>query len=128
MLLAAIFFFQNKNIIILQYATLGIAAGGLIFTSVLVAVAICVLLRLRKTEKRTIVIEVGMQNAAQAIAVASSPFVFDNSLIAAPAIIYALFMDIVLLSYVAVIGNKKLNDIPINSSQFLKSDLHYEKA
>ena len=50
--------------------------------------------------KRTIVIEVAMQNAAQAIAIASSPFVFNNEIMAIPAIIYALFMNVVLLTYV----------------------------
>ena len=42
-----------------------------------------------------------MQNAAQAIAVATSPFVFANAVIATPAIIYALLMNVVLLTYVA---------------------------
>lgn len=41
-----------------------------------------------------------MQNAAQAIAIASSPFVFNNEIMAIPAIIYALFMNVVLLTYV----------------------------
>ena len=102
MLLAGIFFIQNKTVIISQFKTLGLATGGLILSSVLVASVICLILRLRMKERRTIVIEVGMQNAAQAIAVATSPFVFGNSVIAAPAIIYALLMNIVLLSYVAV--------------------------
>lgn len=106
MLLAAIFFIQNKDVIISQFGTLGLATGGLILGSISAAAAICLILRLQKTEKRTIVIEVGMQNAAQAIAVATSPFVFGNPLIATPAIIYALLMNIVLLTYVAVIGRR----------------------
>lgn len=104
MLLAAIFFIQNKEVIIAKFGTLGLATGALIITSILVAALISVLLRLRKTEKRTIVIEVGMQNAAQAIAVATSPFVFANAVIATPAIIYALLMNVVLLTYVAILG------------------------
>jgi BASS family bile acid:Na+ symporter len=44
-----------------------------------------------------------MQNAAQAIAIASSPFIFNNSALAIPAIIYALLMNVVLLVYVAVV-------------------------
>lgn len=104
MLLAGIFFVQNKDVIISQFGTLGLATGGLILSSILAAAAISLILRLKKTEKRTIVIEVGMQNAAQAIAVATSPFVFSNPVIATPAIIYALLMNVVLLSYVAVIG------------------------
>lgn len=78
MLLAGIFFIQNKDVIISRFGTLGLATGGLILGSILAAAVICLIFRLKKAEKRTIVIEVGMQNAAQAIAVATSPFVFDN--------------------------------------------------
>ena len=106
MLLAAIFFIQNKTVIISQFGTLGLATGGLILSSILAAAVISLIFRLKKTEKRTIVIEVGMQNAAQAIAVATSPFVFANAVIATPAIIYALLMNIVLLTYVAVVGRR----------------------
>jgi BASS family bile acid:Na+ symporter len=49
------------------------------------------------------VIEVGMQNAAQAIAIATSPFIFDSGEMAIPAIIYALMMNVVLLIYVAIV-------------------------
>lgn len=104
MLLAAIFFIQNKSVIISEFGTLGLAAGGLILVSILAAALIGRILSLQKTEKRTIIIEVGMQNAAQAIAVATSPFVFANAVIATPAIIYALLMNVVLLTYVAVTG------------------------
>jgi BASS family bile acid:Na+ symporter len=48
-----------------------------------------------------------MQNAAQAITVASSPFVFANDVMAIPAIIYALMMNVVLLTYVAVVKKLK---------------------
>jgi BASS family bile acid:Na+ symporter len=61
------------------------------------------LMRLTGREQRTIVIEIGMQNAAQAITVASSPFVFNNDVMAIPAIIYALMMNIILLTYVGII-------------------------
>ena len=106
MLLAAIFFIQNKEVIVSQFGKLGLATGSLILGSILVAAVLCIVFRLKKTEKRTIVIEVGMQNAAQAIAVATSPFVFANAVIATPAIIYALLMNVVLLSYVAIIGRR----------------------
>lgn len=57
-------------------------------------------------QRRTVVIEVGMQNAAQAIAIASSPFIFANEVMAIPAILYSLMMNIVLLTYVIVIRRK----------------------
>ena len=51
--------------------------------------------------RRTIVIEIGMQNAAQAIAIATSPFIFNDGEIAIPAIIYALMMNVILLIYIS---------------------------
>ena len=48
-----------------------------------------------------------MQNAAQAIAIAGSPFVFNDDRIAIPAIIYALMMNVVLLIYVGIVKNRK---------------------
>ena len=59
-----------------------------------------------KAVRRTIVIEVGMQNAAQAIAIATSPFIFNSGEMAIPAIIYALMMNVVLLIYVAIVKRK----------------------
>ena len=54
-------------------------------------------------QRRTVVIEVGMQNAAQAISIASSPLIFANDTMAIPAILYSLVMNIVLLSYVGLV-------------------------
>lgn len=103
MLLAAIFFIQNKQVIIDNFAVLGLSTGALILSSILFAALLGRLMKLDFRQRRTINIEVGMQNAAQAIAVASSPFVFNNSVIATPAIIYALLMNVVLLIYVALL-------------------------
>jgi len=103
MLLAGIFFVQNKDVIIGYFGTIGLATGSLFIISILVAAGAACLFHLHKTEKRTIIIEVGMQNAAQAIAVATSPFVFNNAAIATPAIVYALLMNVVLLTYVALV-------------------------
>ena len=57
--------------------------------------------------RRTIVIEVGMQNAAQAITIASSPFIFNSGEMALPAICYALLMNVILLTYVYFIRRKQ---------------------
>ena len=75
----------------------------LILLSMLSGIFLSWLMRLSRKEQRTIVIEIGMQNAAQAITIASSPFVFNNDIMAIPAIVYALMMNIVLLTYVGVI-------------------------
>ena len=103
MLLAGIFFVQHYDTITNNFALLGACVMLLLVAAVIAAGAMSRLARLNVRERRTVVIEVGMQNAAQAIAVASSPFIFNDGRIAIPAIIYALLMNVVLLTYVAVI-------------------------
>ena len=58
---------------------------------------------LRRAARRTVVIEVGMQNAAQAIAIAASPLIFDSGEMAIPAIVYALLMNVILLVYLKLL-------------------------
>ncbi|MBQ3805635.1 MAG: bile acid:sodium symporter family protein [Prevotella sp.] len=103
MLLAGIFFVQHYDTITNNFALLGACVMLLLVAAVIAAGAMSRLACLNVRERRTVVIEVGMQNAAQAIAVASSPFIFNDGRIAIPAIIYALLMNVVLLTYVAVI-------------------------
>ena len=107
MLLIAIFFFQHKENIIKYSGSLGLCAICLIILSAGISMGVSKLLKLNDKEQRTITIEVGMQNAAQAIALAASPFVFNDSTIAIPAIIYALMMNIILLIYVVLVRTKK---------------------
>lgn len=103
MLLAGIFFVQHRDTIAENIAVLGSAVTLLLLCAVAVALGLCYIFRLNTQERRTIVIEVGMQNAAQAIAIASSPFVFGDGRFAIPAILYALMMNVVLLIYVGFI-------------------------
>ena len=107
MLLAGIFFVQHKETIAENFSVLGLAVTGMLLAAVLFAAVLCYLFGLHTKERRTIIIEVGMQNAAQAIAIASSPFVFNDGRFAIPAILYALMMNVVLLTYV---GGIKLRD------------------
>ena len=100
MLLAGIFFVQHRETIADNFSVLGLAVTGLLLAAVLFAAVLCYLFGLHTKERRTIIIEVGMQNAAQAIAIASSPFVFNDGRFAIPAILYALMMNVVLLTYV----------------------------
>ena len=101
MLLAAVFFVQYASTILENLGVLGLAAGALIL---LAMAGGSLLARLfRRAVRRTIVIEVGMQNAAQAIAVATSPLIFDSGEMAVPAIVYALVMNVVLLSYLKLL-------------------------
>ncbi len=98
-LLAAVFFIQEQESIRAHFGQLGLSVLLLILTCILLGAGLSHLFRLKGSERRTIVIEVGMQNAAQAIALATSPFVFGDARMAVPAIIYALLMNVVLLIY-----------------------------
>lgn len=108
MFLAAVFFIQHRATIAENFSTLGIATTMLLLCAIALALVLCLIFRLKTQERRTIVIEVGMQNAAQAIAIASSPFVFNDGRIAIPAIIYALMMNVILLIYVGIISKGKV--------------------
>ena len=107
MLLAGVFFLQYTNEIIKNFTVLGMAAGALILMAMLCSSLLSRTGRFSVGVRRTIVIEVGMQNAAQAIAIASSPFIFNSGEMAIPAIIYALMMNVILLLYVAVIRRRE---------------------
>jgi len=102
-LLVTIFFLQHRTTIVNEFTTLGGAVTVLILAAMGCGVLLSHTLHLTSRERRTIVIEVGMQNAAQAITVACSPFVFNDETIAVPAILYALMMNVILLIYVALV-------------------------
>lgn len=109
LLLAGIFFLQNKEAIIDNFGLLGASVTILILLAAGGGMLMSYVAKLTGRERRTIVIEVGMQNAAQAIAIACSPFVFNNETIAVPAIIYALMMNVVLIIYVLVASRIKIS-------------------
>lgn len=103
MFLALVFFLQYTEEIADNFAVLGLSTAALILIAMLCSSLISRLGRFTPAVRRTIVIEVGMQNAAQAIAIAFSPFIFNSGEMAIPAIIYALLMNVILLLYVFVI-------------------------
>ena len=106
MLLAGLFFVQYAQTIVDNFALLGAASATLILAATGAGALLARLFGLGSAVRRTIVIEVGMQNAAQAIAVASSPLVFACERMAIPAIVYALVMNIVLLLYLALVRRR----------------------
>ena len=106
MLLAGLFFIQHHKTIAENILLLGAVILAMLVLSIGLSSLLSRAIRLQARERKTIIIEVGMQNAAQAIAIASSPFIFNNSALAIPAIIYALLMNVVLLIYVAVVKTK----------------------
>lgn len=108
MVLAFVFFFQYRVEIVKNFSILGLSATLLIMVAILCSSVLSRIGGFSISVRRTIVIEVGMQNAAQAIAIASSPFIFNSGEMALPAIIYALLMNVILLTYVYCI-RKKIN-------------------
>lgn len=100
LLLATLFFVQHRDTIRENMGQLGACIMSMILLAAGAGAVLARLARLQKRERRTIVIEVGMQNAAQGIAIATSPIIFNNDLIAVPSIVYALLMNVVLLTYV----------------------------
>ena len=106
MTLAAVFFLQYKKEIAENFASLGLSAALLIVIAMACSSCMSRIGKFNDAVRRSIVIEVGMQNAAQAIAIASSPFIFNNGEMALPAICYALLMNVILLTYVYFIRRK----------------------
>ena len=107
MLLALLFFLQYTQEIIENFRLIGFACGMLIITSMLCSSLLSRIGKLTNAVRHTIVIEVGMQNAAQAIAIATSPFIFNSGEMAIPAIIYALLMNVLLLLYIVKLKYSK---------------------
>lgn len=107
MLLALLFFLQYTQEIMENFRLIGFACGMLIITSILCSSLLSRIGKLTNAVRHTIVIEVGMQNAAQAIAIATSPFIFNSGEMAIPAIIYALLMNVLLLLYIVKLKYSK---------------------
>ena len=106
MTLALLFFLQYTQDIIDNFTLTGLACALLIMASMTCSSLLSRVGKLTDAVRRTIVIEIGMQNAAQAIAIASSPFIFNSGEMALPAICYALLMNVILLTYVYFIRRK----------------------
>lgn len=101
-LLVTVFFIQHKQTIMTEFTSLGLTMTVLILATTGCGALLSWLMKLTTKERRTLVIEIGMQNAAQAITIACSPLIFNNEEIAIPAIIYALMMNLILLAYVGI--------------------------
>ena len=100
LLLITIFYMQHHHTILANIGTLGLCVTALILLAIGCSSLLSRLVRNNAQQRRTVIIEVGMQNAVQAIAIASSPLIFANDDMAIPAILYSLMMNIVLLLYV----------------------------
>ena len=107
LVLITVFYIQHHRTILENIGILGLCVPALILVAIGISSLLSRLVRNSPQQRRTVIIEVGMQNAAQAIAIASSPLIFASDEMAIPAILYSLMMNIVLLTYVAVVRHKK---------------------
>ena len=106
LVLVTVFYIQHHRTILANIGILGLCVTALILVAITCSSLLSRLVRTGEKQRRTVVIEVGMQNAAQAIAIASSPLVFGNDEMAIPAILYSLMMNVVLLIYVWIVRRK----------------------
>ena len=106
LVLITVFYIQHHKTIIDNIGILGVCVTALILVAIGCSSLLSRLVKTGDKQRRTVVIEVGMQNAAQAITIASSPFIFANEEMAIPAILYSLMMNIVLLIYVGVLRKR----------------------
>jgi len=106
LLLITVFYVQHNRTILDNIGVLWLCVTLLILAAVCCSSLLSRLVKTDSRQRRTVVIEVGMQNAAQAIAIASSPFIFANEEMAIPAILYSLMMNIVLLIYVGAVRRR----------------------
>ena len=106
LVLITVFYIQHHRTILENIGILGISVTALILVAIGCSSLLSRLVKTDDRQRRTVVIEVGMQNAAQAIAIASSPIIFANEQMAIPAILYSLMMNIVLLIYVGFVRRR----------------------
>ena len=106
LVLITVFYIQHRHTILDNIGVLGLGVTALILLAIGLSSLLSRLVRNDARQRRTVVIEVGMQNAAQAISIASSPFIFANEEMAIPAILYSLMMNIVLLTYVGLVKRR----------------------
>lgn len=99
LLMIVVFVIKQRAVLAVGLPTL----AGAVTLLILVAMGLGALLgraaRLATAARRAILIEVGMQNAAQAIAIAASPLLLGDAAYAVPAVVYAVVMNLVLLGY-----------------------------
>ena len=107
LVLITVFYIQHHKTILENIGVLGLCVTVLILVAIGCSSLLSRLVKNNASQRRTVIIEVGMQNAAQAIAIASSPLVFADEVMAIPAILYSLMMNIVLLTYVGAVRAHK---------------------
>ncbi|MFV0499989.1 MAG: bile acid:sodium symporter family protein [Bacteroidales bacterium] len=107
LLLISVFFIENRRVIVDNFSQLSILIIALVVLVMFIGYLISLLFGIRIAERKTIIIGAGIKNAAQAILIATSPIILNNPKIGIPAVLYALIMNIIVLSYIGI--NKKVS-------------------
>lgn len=92
---------------------------ALIFAAMAMGAAVGAAFKLNRREKRAVVVEVGIQNAAQAISIALSPFLLNNVKMAVPAVLYAVLMNLALVGFLFVcrVSDRRSNRPPASEPE-----------
>jgi len=96
-----VFIIQQRDVLALGVSKIALADFLLIFLTMSLGLFLGWIARLKEASRRAILIEVGMQNVAQAMAISTSPFLMADTAYAIPAVFYAVVMNLVLLTYLA---------------------------
>jgi bile acid:Na+ symporter, BASS family len=99
--MVTVFTVQQRDVLAAGMTSVALAAVALVISAMILGALMGWIGRLKEAERRAVLMEVGMQNAAQAMAVATSPFLLAVAAYAVPAVVYAVVMNLVLLGYFA---------------------------
>jgi BASS family bile acid:Na+ symporter len=101
LVMIAVFVVQQREVLLAGMGRVALATVLLITLTMALGATLGRIGRLPDISRRAVLIEVGMQNAAQAIAIAASPLLLADVAYAVPAVVYAVTMNVVLLGYLA---------------------------
>jgi BASS family bile acid:Na+ symporter len=107
-LMIAVFVVQQRSVLAAHAGSLAAATLLLILGTMSLGALLGRGFRLPEVARRAVLIEVGMQNAAQAIAIAASPFLLNDFRYAIPGVLYAVVMNVVLFAYLGFIRGRAL--------------------
>jgi len=99
LLMIFVFVFKERSSILNAIGTLTLSVNLLILGTIFLGLILSKQFKLPFRDQKTITIEIGIQNAAQAMSIALGPFLLNNSTMAMPAIVYAVYMNIWIFGY-----------------------------
>lgn len=105
----SLFVWENSSLLFAQAQLLIVPIVLLILLAGSSIAVFSRLLAVSPQDTRTLIVEVGIQNAAQAMTIALSPYLLNDSRFAAPAIVYALVMNLVFVGFALIFRLKLMS-------------------